>query len=229
MKAKDYRSIARKNLAGKWWISIAIAAIAWVLGGCVVGSGFVPDLNLNLDAENLDLASQLGGLVAKFAGVVSVIGLIQVILGGAVELGYAKILLAQHDGGEYKIPDLFSEFHRFGTGLAQLLLRFLYIFLWTLLFCIPGIIAAYRYAMTPFILVENPEMSASEAIKRSKELMHGHKWELFCMRLSFFGWHLLAALTLNVGNLALNPYLNAAEAAFYRKLTAQPEVVDAQS
>ena len=75
--------------------------------------------------------------------------------------------------------------------------------------------------MTPFIMAENPEMSASEAITASKELMDGHKGELFTLDLTFIGWGLLAALTLNLGNLALNPHHNAAYAAFYTDLTTK--------
>ena len=75
--------------------------------------------------------------------------------------------------------------------------------------------------MTPYILAENPEMTASQAIEQSKYMMDGHKGELFCLHLTFIGWDILAALTLNLGNLALNPYKNAAEAVFYRDLQDQ--------
>ena len=74
--------------------------------------------------------------------------------------------------------------------------------------------------MTPFIMAENPDMTANEAITASCELMDGHKGELFILELTFIGWNLLAALTLNLGHLALNPYKNAAYAVFYRELTA---------
>ena len=63
-------------------------------------------------------------------------------------------------------------------------------------------------------------MSAKEAIEASKQLMHGHKDELFTLDLTFFGWSLLAALTLNIGHIFLNPYKNAAYAVFYKELTA---------
>ncbi|MBO7251862.1 MAG: DUF975 family protein [Oscillospiraceae bacterium] len=142
------------------------------------------------------------------------------IIGGAVEIGYGTFLLKQHDGMNPEFNDLFSQFYRFGTGFSQRFQRGLYVFLWSLLLVIPGIIAEYSYAMTPYILAENPEMSAGEAIANSKQMMEGHKMELFLLELSFIGWHILAALTLNIGYLWLNPYKNAAAAAFYRKLQA---------
>ena len=112
-------------------------------------------------------------------------------------------------------------FERFFQGFLQSFLRGLFAFLWALLLLIPGIIAHYSYAMTPYIMIERPELTPMEAIAASKELMQGHKWELFCLDFSFIGWDLLAALTLNLGHLALNPYKNAARTAFYRNIVAQ--------
>ena len=96
----------------------------------------------------------------------------------------------------------------------------LYSFLWSLLLVIPGIYASYGYAMTSYILAENPDLTAREAISRSKQLMDGHRLDLFILQLSFIGWAILSALTLGIGSLWLNPYTEAATAAFYRNLTA---------
>ena len=84
---------------------------------------------------------------------------------------------------------------------------------------VPGILAGYSYAMTECILAENPELSAAEAMARSKELMAGHRWRLFCLQISFIGWSILAALTLGIGGLWLTPYRHTANAAFYREIT----------
>ena len=97
----------------------------------------------------------------------------------------------------------------------------LLIFLWTLLLIIPGIIAAYRYALAPYLMAENPDMGIWEAIDRSKALMQGNKARLFWLQLSFIGWRLLSGLTLGVGALWLCPYMNAADAAFYLEVTGR--------
>ena len=135
------------------------------------------------------------------------------LLGGVLELGYAGFLLKMHDGEMAEFHDLFSQFDRFGQGFAQYFLRSLYVTLWSLLLVVPGIIKGISYAMTPFIMAEHPEFSASRAIALSTQMMEGHKMDLFILELTFFGWALLAVLTANVGHLALNPYRNAAYAA----------------
>jgi len=96
------------------------------------------------------------------------------------------------------------------------LLRGIFVLLWSLLLIIPGIIAGLSYAMAPYILYENPDMSGSEAIKASKELMDGNKWHFFCLNLSFLGWDILCILTLGIGCLWITPYRQATYAAFYR-------------
>ena len=93
-------------------------------------------------------------------------------------------------------------------------------FLWTMLFIIPGIIKAFSYAMTPYILVEHPEMSANQAINESMRLMKGHKFDLFYLYLSFIGWGILSVLTLGIGFLWLIPYMETSQAAFYADVKA---------
>jgi len=92
----------------------------------------------------------------------------------------------------------------------------LYTFLWSLLLIIPGIIAAYSYSMAPFILIDNPDIGVSEAIRRSKEIMRGHKFDYFALQLSFIGWAILACLTFGIGFLWLIPYIQLTSIEFYR-------------
>lgn len=225
MEARDLRQRARENLAGNWGLSIGVAVLACMLGGLIIGSEFLPELDVNLENQNISspedfLQFALGG-TGITVGFSSALNLLHFILGGVIQLGYAKFLLKQYDRQELLSKDLFSEFERFGQGFAQHFLRSLYTFLWSLLFIIPGIVKSYAYAMTPFLMIDNPQMTASEAINASKEMMDGHKGELFWLDLTYIGWDILAALTLNIGHIALNPYKNAARAAFYRNLCIQ--------
>ena len=82
--------------------------------------------------------------------------------------------------------------------------------------------------------VSYPELTASEAIEQSKQMMYGHRWRLFCLQFSFIGWDILSALlTFGIGSLWITPYKQAATAAFYREISgteykyaqpAQPQI-----
>ena len=104
-----------------------------------------------------------------------------------------------------------------------MLLMEIFIVLWSLLLVIPGIIKAFSYAMTPYILEENPELSANEAIDRSRAMMRGHKFDLFWLYLSFIGWYILAILSLGIGFLWLQPYFYTSVAALYEEVKAEYE------
>lgn len=228
MEAKTIRARARANLAGNWSVSIAIAVVAALLGGMIAGVSFLPSLNEEMSvsfpllqeiADVLNRGIRIGHFTFSFRS--GIFGFAAFLIGGVLQLGYADFLLKQHDGKEANFGDLFSKFDYFGTGFAQHFLRGLYVALWGMLLIIPGIVKSYAYSMTPFILAENPNLTASQAITLSKELMDGHKSELFILELTFLGWDILAALTLNLGNIALNPYKNATYAAFYRQIQAE--------
>lgn len=225
MYAKDLRYQARQNLAGRWAMAILVAFLAMLLGGMLTGAGV--NFKLELEERTMQrLPEPVLKALTVWAGVAGTLGFVQFILGGVIKLGYCRFLLKNHDGEEGEVSDLFSRFEHFGDGFVLQLLTGLYIALWTMLFIIPGIVASYKYAMAPFIMEENPGMKASEAITASKEMMDGHKADLFVLDLSFLGWALLALLTCGVGNLWLNPYKNAAYAAFYRTLQPKAVVVE---
>lgn len=220
MTSSELRAIARRNLEGTWGISVGVALVAALLGGLIVGTGSNINFNFNEDTV-CNLPPIFWTVLLPLVSLAGLLGIVSFILGGTVELGYAKFLLKQYDRKELQFSDLFSQFERFGTGFAQKFLRTLYTVLWTMLFVIPGIVKSLSYAMTPFILNDHPEMTASEAIKASQKLMDGHKMDLFILGLTFIGWEILACLTMGIGFLFLNPYMNAAYAAFYRNISGQ--------
>ena len=225
MEYHDHKITAREKLYGNWKLAVGVSFVAALLGGIVSGSNI--DLTFGLDSDDLQAMPQF---VISYLQVVAPIalamGIVQLIAGGMIRLGYCRFLLKMYDGEDAKLEDLFSQTHRFTDGLCLNLLQGLLIVLWTLLFIIPGVIAALRYAMAPFILYENPGMRASEAIDASKEMMDGHKMDLFILSLTFIGWDILAALSLGIGNLWLNPYQSMAFASFYRMLSPKKYIID---
>jgi len=224
MRAKDYRDIAWGKVMGNLQTAVIAALIAWFLGGLLMSASIGGSVEIGDKTYSIP---SVQGWITGFLHIGGILGIVQFIIGGVVRQGYASHLLKQHDGEKTEIGDLFSQFHRFGDGFCLFLLEGLYVFLWMLLLIVPGFIAIFKYAMAPFIMAENPEMTASEALTASKDLMQGHKWELFCLDFSFIGWNILSIATLGIGALFVNPYMNAAHAAFYREISGTNAVVNA--
>ena len=126
------------------------------------------------------------------------------------------------DGDASLTSNMFKDsLEGYWRNLWGMLLMTVYILLWSLLLIVPGIIKSISYAMTPFILKDNPELSADQAIELSMKMMKGHKMEYVLLQLSFIGWLLLSFLTLGIGLLWLMPYMMAALAAFYQNVKNQ--------
>lgn len=126
-----------------------------------------------------------GAAILDFA-----IQIVTLILGA----GFTIFCLRTVRGMEASCWNLFDAFAMFFRVIWLYILEGIFIFLWSLLFIIPGFIAFYRYRQALYLLLEHPEMSALQCISESKRIMAGHKGELFVMDLSFIGWALLIGL-----------------------------------
>ena len=236
--AEDFRRIARNALTNKWLIAVAVGLVASILGG--VGSSG-PEFKVNIDGSNISMNfnmagqtiystgtngginSEIGAFILASLPIIIIAALfmavIYFVLGSFVGVGYAKFNLNLVDKKNAAFETLFEYFSHWKTTTITRLLRALYVFLWSLLFIIPGIVAGFSYAMTDYILAENPELTADEAITQSKEMMNGNRFRLFCLQFSFIGWDILATLAFGIGHLWLTPYKQAAYAAFYREVS----------
>ena len=158
------------------------------------------------------------------SGALSALGIMDDLVGGLLSIfvllpmqyGYDISFLEYARTREnVKIEGIFYGFKNYGRVLLTGLLVGIYTFLWLLLLIVPGIIKALSYSMSFYIIKDNPELSSEECIKRSMEMMDGHKWELFCLGLSFIGWILLGIITLGIGLIWIVPYMSTAYAHFY--------------
>ena len=231
MRASDIRRQAWTSLTGRWGIAIIAGIVATLLG---VTTAFIPVFPFNFRVSfNINNSSDASGIPndavwAIFAAIVLVLFVAVILIfiylaaifciGSVIRIGYARFNLNIIDFNEIKFVQLFSYFKHWWRAMLANFLSQLFIFLWSLLFIIPGIIASYRYSMVPYILAENPDMSPKDAISLSKVLMIGNKWRLFCLNLSFIGWDILCVLTLGVLYIWVSPYKHAALAAFYRSI-----------
>lgn len=133
---------------------------------------------------------------------------------------YLKVALSE----DVKIKNAFDGFENFWGAFKVTFFTGLFTFLWSLLFVIPGIIKAFSYSMAMYVLAENKDIGALEAIKKSKEMMKGHKMELFVLELSFIGWALLAALTFGIAYIWVYPYMYTTLANFYMSIKPAGEI-----
>ena len=225
----DFKSIALDALNGKWKIAVLAGFISIILG--VSNDNLGPEFTLRLEEGNVSAGINLAGKTIfasnlEYLGIAAVIlGILLFVLASVVSIGYAYFNLNLVDGAYASISNLFEYLSDWLRAIIANLLQGIYILLWSFLFLIPGIIAALSYSMTKYILAEHPELTANEAIARSKEMMDGNKWRFFCLQFSFIGWDILAMLTFGIGNLWLVPYKEAAYAAFYREVSGTEAMV----
>ena len=120
------------------------------------------------------------------------------------------------------VEDLFSAFNAkfYWKSMGLGILVWVYTFLWSLLFLVPGVIKGCSYFLAPYILVDNPELTAEEAICRSMRLMEGHKMQLFLMSLGYFCLATLSSLLLFIPMIWLAPYYTVAYVKFYEEVKA---------
>ena len=248
----DYRMLALDALRGKWRTAVLTGIAASALGATIESSSNSVVSNSNQGNHIYsELFSQPNGglLLAVLLGGIGLWAILQLIVGGAVRLGYARFNLNLVDGKDAAVSDLFSQKDRLWDGFCMKFLQGLYIALWSLLLVIPGIVKIYSYAMTPYIMAEHPSLTANEAITESRRIMDGNKWRLFCLDFSFIGWELLCvlpmlagfswvvaafsdaaamgvvlvtllAVPLSAGFFVVRPYEETAWAVFYRDITA---------
>ena len=136
-----------------------------------------------------------------------------------IELGCNRFFYKNLEEPAHVSNVLFSFDHNYLNIVKVMFLRDLFIFLWSLLCVVPGIIKSYEYRMIPYILADNPEMSKDEAFALSKKMMDGQKWNAFVLDLSFIGWELLSVLTCGLLSIFyVDPYRAATNAALYEAL-----------
>ena len=242
------RAIAREKLAGRWRLAGLVSLVAMLLGGDNdVNSG----VNFNMEGDPFSIPPLVHSghnALAYTIIVVIIIWIIVVIFAGpAVELGHRRFYISLCRDEYVSFPLLFSRFHVFWRAWGLRFMTGLFTFLWMLLLIIPGIIAHYRYRMAMYLMADY-DIGIMDAIEESKQIMHGHKFDLFFLGLTFIGWGLLCLAPLAVGaiTVALMPaswlcfvffvpfllltivgyvclcvYVNAAEAVFYLNVLAK--------
>lgn len=157
----------------------------------------------------------IGGFITANI-VLSVITLLVVTV---LQVGLSGVCINIYNDQKQSFGQLFEPFKNYGRNLGGMLWMDLWIFLWSLLFVVPGIVKAYSYFATPYILAHHKNVAATQAIEISKRIMQGNKGKVFVAQLSFIGWFLLSGLTLYIlGVFYVYPYYNVTMAGFFEEI-----------
>ncbi|WP_035765913.1 DUF975 family protein [Butyrivibrio sp. NC2002] len=206
------------NFKKNYWPSVVASIVLGIATGAASGSTSRAASN---ETQSSDLAAiDPAVLIAIFVailGVVVVSCVIDIFVMNPLEVGGQRFYIVNRQTEKADLKELTFGFkNRYMNIVKTIFLRDLFLCLWTCLFIIPGIIKSYSYRLVPYILAENPEISATDAITLSRNMMNGHKWNAFVLDLSFLGWNILAAFTcfiLRVFYVA--PYQDATNAELY--------------
>ncbi len=205
--AADFRHAAFEKMRGKWaTLALITFIMALILGAC--SSSYTAFAS---DSFVYYCISGVGAIAA-------------LILGGPFELAQSTISLNAVRRKNVTVEMTFGGFKNFANAFFLYLVNAIFIFLWSLLFIVPGIIKELSYSMSFYILADNPELTQDQARAKSIEMMNGNKWRLFCLRFSFIGWFLLSIITCGILLFWVVPYVNCAEAEFYRDLIKESDV-----
>ena len=215
---RDSKALLKTARVNPYLFTLLALAISLVITGIsrYVGlddeTAYLYSMQSGMDLSFLALHRAFPTVVVLFVSIVC--GLLTVVLSAGEYLYHLGI----RRGAEMPYVTLFDGFAFAGKIILLSIVQYIFIFLWTLLLVIPGIVATYRYRFAILNLCENPEIGVMEAINMSKEQTRGFKWQLFVLDLSFIGWSLLAGLTLGILNIWLAPYMAQSNIAFFQEI-----------
>ena len=224
----DYKNAALAALKGNWGKAVLATVIYMAVIYIAMGPYLYQTFQFQTTMTAYDSMSypDLMAQMSKLYGYMGLYYLVMIFVIAPLAVGFFNAFRQLLVAGDREIP---GNMYKIATKnywhkVWGMFLMGLFTALWTLLFIIPGIVKMFSYAMTPFILEENPDLTANEAIDRSRAMMKGHKFDLFWLFLSFIGWGILCVFTLGIGTLWLMPYMQTSMAAFYEDVKADYEV-----
>ena len=172
--------------------------------------------NISYDTSPIFYSSNFQYIFYSFISIASILGILYTIfIGNVIVVGKNRYFIKNHVENP-ELGEIFSGFKGNYLNVVKIMfLMDLKTLLWLFLFIVPGVIKAYEYSMIPYLLAENPNLSADEAFSLSKQMTTGQKADLFVLDLSFIGWIILGLICCGIGILFVLPYPQAARAEVY--------------
>lgn len=222
LTSAEYKEIARDALKGNWGRAIGAMLIAACLGVFFTSLYFISHFMFIMSVA-IRIFENLPHYFLMLVGIGIVLAVFFFFAGGPARFGYIDFNLALLDRREAVPSMVLGRFSLIWKGMYMKIALFFYELFFTILLIIPGIVTMYAYAMVPYILEEKKDYTVGKAMKMSRKIMRGHKWELFCLRFSFLGWYILSLLTFGLALFYVLPYMNTAEAVFYNEISGRAD------
>lgn len=221
---KELKQRAKDALRGHYWLALAAVLVVSVIAViCTNASQMLFGLNTSFNVIS-QAASGEEMLVLLMEKAPSIFGsyivslLVTIFFMYPLTVGLVSFFI-RAARGEHSLSNIWSGFKgNYKNVVWTIFKRDLFVYLWSLLFVIPGIIKSFQYAMAEYILADNPDMRSKEVLLMSREMMKGNKWRYFVLELSFIGWLLLGSLVFGVGTLFVAPYMQATLTQFYLEM-----------
>jgi uncharacterized membrane protein len=207
---------AKSILKGNYWPAFLVSLIILITGGSHNRSELGSGAGGSGGGSFVNIDSQFIFLIGA---VILLLIVLRIFIGYILEVGGRKyfIELSQGKSDIGLLGYVFKE-KSYTNVFTTMLLRSIYVFLWTLLLIIPGIIKSYSYRMVPYILADNPNLSHKRVLQLSQQMTAGEKWDIFILDLSFLGWYILGAMFFGIGVFFVQPYYDSTNAELYLKL-----------
>ena len=218
----ELKEQAKVSFKANYWKCVLVSLILGLIGG---GANYSVNFNFGRQdfhfSNSADWAFMLP-MLTWVLGMGFVIIVIAVVLNVCVlnPLKVGCLHFARNNAGApATLEDLGVGFKSFSPAVKTMFFTDLYIFLWSLLLIIPGVVKSYSYRMVPYLIADHPELSTREILDLSRSMMEGNKWDAFVLDLSFIGWNILTALTFGlVGIFYAGPYQMQTNANLYLAL-----------
>ena len=221
----EIKNQGKTALKKNYWRSVLAALLLYILAGgaAATSSSYGKEAASSEGVSAIDPMA-LAIILTVLIGIIFTVWIVSLILKifvfNPLQVGCYSFFKRNNFEEDVTLSALKDGFGSYGHVFVTLFLRDLFLCLWTLLFIIPGIIKSYSYRMVPYIIKDNPELSATEVIKKSREMMDGHKWHTFVYDLSFIGWIILSIITGGIVQLFwFGPYKANSDAALYLELS----------
>ena len=211
---------AKQIMKRNYWKMFVVTLIASILTGekttIIERVQDFTSNNLSYDSQPIFYSSNFELIFYSFISVASILGILYTIfIGNVIVVGKNGYFIKNHDENP-KLGEIFKGFKGNYLNVVKIMfLMDLKTLLWLLLLIVPGVIKAYEYSMIPYLLAENPNISADEAFSLSKQMTTGQKMDLFVLDLSFLGWIILGLICCGIGILFVLPYPEATRAEVY--------------